>query len=111
MQVSILEGVYTDTAANYRASYPVNMWPILGENGLSDGYLRTAPGLTQAATGPSGDRHAIIWNNVQYRVMGTKLVSFDGTTVTTLGDVGGGLTLATMDYGFDRAAGGPGGGP
>jgi hypothetical protein len=111
MQVSILQGIYTDTAANFRTSLPVNMTPILGENGLSDGYLRTSPGLTQVtASAPGGDRHAIIWNNVHYRVMGTKLISFDGTNITILGDVGGALAQATMDYGFDRLAVCSGGG-
>ncbi len=48
------------------------------------------------------DRGGILWNGVQYRVMGTMLVSVaqDGT-ITEIGDVGG-EGPAGLDYGFDR---------
>lgn len=101
MQIPILNGVYTDEAADFRASYPRNMIPVLGPNGISAGYFRPADGIVSHGTGPGVDRGAINWNGACYRVMGTKLVSIgiDGT-VTEIGDVGTGGQV-TMDYSFD----------
>jgi hypothetical protein len=101
MRVSILEGVYGDDAGNFLTTYPVNLQPVLGENGLADGFLRTEPGLTYLCDLPGGDRGAINWNGVCYRVAGTKLVKIVDAVVTVLGDVGGAFD-APMDYGFDR---------
>lgn len=103
MQISILKGVFTGSSANFRTSYPVNMEPVIGENGISGGYLRTAPGVTQLAVGPGADRGSIIWNGVHYRVMGSKLVRYDGAVVP-LGDVGNDGKPVSFDYGFDRLA-------
>lgn len=102
MQVSILEGVFESATANFRPSYPVNMQPVLGSNGISNGYLRTAPGITPLVSFASSDRGSIMWNGVHYRVMGSKLVSVLGAAVTTLGDVGNDGKPAALDYGFDR---------
>lgn len=102
MQVSILEGAFFDKAGNIRPSYPMNMFPVLGENGFSKGYLRTAPGLTQVAAGPGPDRGSIIWNGTHYRVMGSKLVTVAAGVVTVLGDVGTDGNPVKFDYGFDR---------
>jgi hypothetical protein len=68
--------------------------------------LRQGDGIVANGTGPGVDRGGINWNNICYRVMGTKLVivASDGT-VTTLGDVGGPVdTLVTLDYSFDLLA-------
>ena len=104
MQIQILNGIYSNSSADLRNSYPVNLIPVPKENGASKGYLRPADGISLFGTGPGVDRGGISWNGVCYRVMGTKLVSIasDGTT-TTLGDVGG-STQATLDYSFDRLA-------
>lgn len=104
MQIPILNGIYTDSAPDFRSSYPRNMMPVPKDQGISKGYLRPADGLVEFGNGPGIDRGAINWNGVMYRVMGTKLVSVtaDGV-VTTLGDVGG-TAQVTMDYGFDRLA-------
>lgn len=104
MQVLLLEGVYFDQAANFRASLPVNMWPVLGKNGLSDGYLRTAPGLTQLIVGPGQDRGSMFWEGQHFRVMGSKLCRVDGTGAAVLGDVGNDGKPVRFDYGFDRLA-------
>lgn len=102
-QVSILAGIYSDRAAIQRVSYPINLEPMLVDNGLSKGQLVAAGGVTQLATGPGEDRGAIVWNSVCYRVMGTSLVSVSGTTVTVLGDVGGSGPVS-MDYSFSLLA-------
>lgn len=103
MRISMLDGVFIGVAGNIRHFPPMNMWPVLGANGVTDGYLRTAPGLTLYATGPGADRGSILWLGAHYRVMGSKLVRIDsGGVVTTLGDVGNDGNPVTFDYGFDR---------
>lgn len=104
MQISILNGIYTDQNSNIRTEYPRNLVPVPKATGISAGFLRPADGVVQFGTGPGSDRGAINWNNECYRVMGTKLikVASDGT-VTTIGDVGGSGQV-TMDYSFDRLA-------
>lgn len=104
-QVSILEGIYTDESANYVSSYPINMMPVVGKNGISDGYLRTAAGIASldGAVGPGEDRGAFVWNNFCYRAMGSRLVRISGPTVTDLGDIGAGNAV-TFDISIDRLA-------
>ena len=104
MQIPIISGIYTNAAADLRVSYPVNLVPTVSDSGISQGYLRPADGIVAFGVGPGIDRGGIRWNNVCYRVMGSKLVSIasDGTT-TTLGDVGAGGQVR-FDYSFDRLA-------
>lgn len=109
MQVSILEGVYGDTAANFVTSYPVNMQPVIGENGLSHGYLRHEPGIDILVEGPGVDRGAIKWNGFCHRVMGSTLVRVTPPTLVTIGSVGAGGPVS-LDYSFDRLAIASGGG-
>lgn len=104
MQISILNGIYTDENSDFRTSYPRNMVPVPKRQGISTGYMRPTDGVVQFGTGTGIDRGAINWNDECYRVMGTKLVKVAGDgTVTTLGDVGGSGQV-TMDYSFDRLA-------
>lgn len=104
MQIPILNGIYTNTDADFRTSYPRNLIPVPKEQGISKGYLRPADGIAQLGTGPGSDRGGINWNGVCYRVMGTKLVSIaDSGAVTEIGDVGG-TGEVTLDYSFDRLA-------
>lgn len=104
MQISILNGIYTDENSDFRTSYPRNMVPVPKRQGISTGYMRPTDGVVQFGTGPGIDRGAINWNDECYRVMGTKLVKVASNgTVTTLGDVGGSGQV-TMDYSFDRLA-------
>jgi hypothetical protein len=101
MEVSILSGIVTDEAADFRRSYPRNMVPVPVEQGISTSYLRPADGIELFGTGPGVDRGGINWRGTMYRVMGTKLVSVDATgAVTVRGDVGG-SGQATLDYSFD----------
>lgn len=104
MQISIINGIYSDQNSDLRTSYPKNMVPVPKQNGVSAGYLRPAEGIETFATGPGEDRGGINWNGACYRVMGPYLckVASNGT-VTTLGNVGPGDQV-TLDYSFDRLA-------
>lgn len=105
VQIPIINGIYTDSSPDFRTSYPVNLVPVPKANGISEGYLRPADGLVANGTGPGTDRGGINWNNVCYRVMGSKLVSVSSTgVITILGDVGDDGQLVTLDYSFDRLA-------
>jgi hypothetical protein len=102
MQISILNGIFTDSGVDVRTSYPVNLMPVPKKSGVSAGYLRPAPGHTQLATGQGVDRGGINWNGVCYRASGTKLVTVaDNGSVTVLGDIGG-TGQVRFDYSFDR---------
>lgn len=104
MQVPILHGIFTDNAADFRTSYPVNMVPVPKQTGISAGYLKPAEGAIQQDTSSGLPRGGISWNDVCYRVMGTKLVSVDAFGVeTVLGDVGAG-GQCSFAYSFDRLA-------
>lgn len=104
MQIPILSGVFTDQDSNYRVAYPVNMIPVAQPQGVSSGYLRPADGIDYIAAAPGADRGGILWNNVCYRVSGTKLLRVnENNTITELGDVGGSGQVS-MDYSFDRLA-------
>jgi hypothetical protein len=104
MQIPILNGVYTDENADFRATYPVNMIPVPVQSGISNGYLRPADGIVANGAGPGVSRGGINVKGVCFRVMGTKLVLItrDGS-VSEIGDVGG-TDDVTFDYSFDRLA-------
>lgn len=102
MQIPVLNGIYTDSAADFRTSYPRNMIPVPKNQGISTGYLRPADGIELFAVGADVDRGGVSWNGTLYRVIGTKLVSIDQAgVITTLGDVGGSGQVI-FDYSFDR---------
>ena len=102
MQIPVLSGIYTDKAANFRTSYPLNLAPVPKKTGVSDGYLRPGDGIVKLGIGPGKDRGGIVWNDICYRVMGTKLVKiFADGTYRVLGDVGGSGQV-TFDYSLDR---------
>ncbi len=104
MQISILNGSFTDQNCDFRSSYPINMMPIFDKNGLSDFYLRPAEGLVKDGDGPGVDRGGINWNGNYYRVMGTKFCLISDTgVISQLCDIGG-VGQVTFDYGFDRLA-------
>ena len=106
MQIQILNGIYTDGTPEIRTSYPVNLVPVPKVSGISNGFLRPGDGIVANGAGPGVDRGGIEWNNICYRVMGTKLVSVSSSgAVTVLGDVGGPTTnLVTFDYSFTSLA-------
>lgn len=102
MQIDIFKGIYTDSSVDFRTALPRNMVPVPKKQGISNGYLRPADGITQNGTAPGADRGGINWNGALYRVSGTLLTKISETgTVTVLGDVGAGGPVS-MDYSFDR---------
>ncbi|CAB4123384.1 Bacteriophage P22, Gp10, DNA-stabilising [uncultured Caudovirales phage] len=105
MQIPILNGIYSDTKADFRSSYPRNLVPVPKKQGISQGYLRPTDGIVELGTGPGVDRGGINWNGTLYRAMGSKLVSVssDGS-ILILADIGGLDSLVTFDYSFDRLA-------
>ena len=104
MQIPVLSGIYTDTDARFRVSYPVNLVPVPTSNGIGNLYLRPVEGLAELATTPGLDRGGINWNGVCYRVIGTNLVSVAADGVqTTLGAIPG-TDRVVMTYSFDRLA-------
>lgn len=105
MQIPILNGIYVDSNAEFRTSYPRNYIPVPKKQGISNGYMKPADGIVLFAVGPGVDRGGINWNGICYRVMGSKLVSVNADgTVTTLGDVGNDGKPVSLDYSFDRLA-------
>jgi hypothetical protein len=101
-QIPILSGIFTDNGPDFRTSYPVNFVPVPKTNGISNGYLRPAEGIVGNGTGPGIDRGGINYNNVCYRVMGSKFVSVASNgAVTILGDVGNDNQYVTLDYSFE----------
>jgi len=100
-QLSILNGIYSETLPDIRVSYPKNLVPVPLQQTASAGYLRAAEGITKKGTGPGDDRGGINWNGAHYRVMGSKFVSIDENgVVTEIDDVGNG-GYVTLDYSFD----------
>lgn len=102
MQIPIQSGVKL-VDGGFATSFPINLEHRVIDSGVSQGQLITTRGTVPLATGPGLDRGGMMWDGVMYRVMGTKLVSVVGSTVTVLGDVGG-TGPVRMTYGFDRLA-------
>lgn len=106
--IPILKGIYASKVADFVESPPINRVPVVLDTGLSQGYLRVAPGITGTDQGAGADRGGINWNGVCYRVIGTKLVRLDAQgKITVIDDVGPGGP-AWFDYSFDKLAIGSG---
>ena len=102
MKIPILAGVYVDGSPSVRVSYPVNLIPVPGQDGVDDGYLRPAEGIGAFTTGSGADRGAIVWNDVHYRVSGTDLISITSAgVVTVLGTIPG-TDAVRLDFSFDK---------
>ncbi len=108
MQIPILSGIFTDTGADFRTSYPVNMIPVPKETGISSGYLRTAEGMVEFANSiysGAADRGGINWNGACYRVIGEWLTRVnEDQTIDYLGQIDDDGKRVVMTYSFDRLA-------
>lgn len=105
MEIQILSGVYVDADPRFRTLYPVNLAPVPVYTGISASYLKPAEGLLAEAVGLGVDRGGINWNDICYRVSGSKLIRVSaGNVVAALGDVGGSTfdEHVSFDYSFDR---------
>jgi len=101
-QIGIQSGVKL-LDGGFATAFPVNLEHRVINSGVSEGQLISTRGAVTLNTGPGVTRGGIMWNGIQYRVMGTKLVSVVGSTINVLGDVGGAMPVR-MDYSFDRLA-------
>jgi hypothetical protein len=102
VQIPLLRGIVTDTNADFGTSLPVNLVPVPKQTGISNGYLRAAPGLSAIAEGPGQDRGGISWQGGCYRVMGSDLIRVDATSISHIGAVATPTNFAAMDYSTDR---------
>ena len=103
MQIPILSGIYTDSDSDFRTSYPRNLVPVPKSQGISEGYLRPSDGIQDLGQGegPGLDRASVNWDEVCYRVMGTKFVRQNSNgSLTEIADVGG-VDQSTLEYSFD----------
>ena len=102
MQLPILSGVYSQKGPDFEASYPLNLVPNFQETSISEGYLRSAPGIDVFAVGAGTDRGGYNWNGTLYRVSGTTLLSVSSTGIASIvGDVGGSSRVSFASS-FDR---------
>lgn len=84
MQIQILSGIYVEDEA-LTVSYPLNLVPVAGESGVSNGQLKSAEGIILHVDGAAygDDRGGINWDGLHIRVMGDKLVQIfsDGSGI------------------------------
>jgi len=108
MQIPVINGTLTDSAAEFRTSYPVNLVPVPKPQGISQGYLKTADGMIEFARSiysEARDRGAINWNGICYRVIGDWLTRVnEDQTIDYLGQVVDDGKRSVMVNGFDRLA-------
>lgn len=106
MQIPLLSGIYTDDVANVRVAYPRNLMPVTLDSGVSDGYLRTAEGISVWSVYPfeGVDRGGIEWRGVLYRVVGNDFCSFDSDGNKTVIGSAPGQDHVRFDYSFDKLA-------
>lgn len=105
MQISIIDGIYTDAQSDYRVDYPRNRVPVFQPQGTSNGYLRPSEGIIQVAETVGRDRGGINWNDALYRVFGSFLYRVDASgALISIGFVDDDLQNVVMDYSFDVLA-------
>jgi hypothetical protein len=106
MQIPIINGIYTDTGADYRTAYPVNLLPVPKQQGISAGYLRPADGITLLKQDLSGDdRGGIAWKGKHYRALGNTLYKVtESGDLSIIGAIGDDGRRVTFDYSFDYLA-------
>lgn len=101
-QIPILSGLRSTNQADFEASYPINLEPVIIDSGISQGFLKFVPGIAALGAGPGVIRGAINWNGTLYAVMGSKLVSVSASgVVAILGEVGNNSLPVSLDYSFD----------
>lgn len=105
MQLPLFSGVLADDTAEFRKSFPLNLEPTAVDNKIANGQLRATAGAIYAATGPGIDRGGVYFNDMIYRVMGTRLVRLRRAgALDDLGDVGSDGLPVTFAIGPDRLA-------
>lgn len=108
MKLPLIKGTRVDADAEYRDVLPLNMVGFAQQVGSWSGYLRTADGLSQFATGIGADRGAI-WSDrfkKHFRVSGNRFVEVDqfGAVFPLGGFAISGSTPVHMDNSFNSVA-------
>lgn len=104
MMIPIINGIFSDVAADFRTSYPINMLAVPKKTGISEGYLKTADGVELFATGLGKDRGGINWKDELYRVSGSRLIKVSSSgVIADIGEIAGTETCS-FAYSFDRLA-------
>lgn len=104
-QIPILSGIFASVTPELRTSYPVNRIAVPKENGVSQGFLRPADGLSEWAATAATCRGMIVWNGVLYAVIGANLCTVSNAGVqTVIGSVGYDGLPVSLDYSFDDLA-------
>lgn len=104
MQIPLLSGILSDETAEFQQSYPLNLEPVALDTKISKGQLRAPAGAVGFVSGPGVDRGGAFWNDMLYRVMGTRLIRLTRAgAIVDLGDVGG-SDQCSFAHGFDRLA-------
>lgn len=107
MQVPILSGIYGDTRPDWRTAYPRNMVPVPVKTGLSNGYLRPAPGLVPHAdfsvvTGPF--RGGVFYKDQLFWILPQVIYAVDRTGLTVGAASLPGSSRCRIVQGSDRLA-------
>jgi Phage stabilisation protein len=101
VQVPIISGIKAD-GTDFKTAFPRNMVPVPKSTGISEGYLKPAPGIIEIADAGAAARGGYFWRGEHYRVMGSRFIKVaeDGA-VMELGIIAG-TNWVTFDESFDR---------
>lgn len=101
-EISLLSGIYTNKAADYRQSYPVNYYPVVLGTGVSKGYLRQSPGISMFGNGVGVERGSIVFQGQLYKVSGSDLIRvYANGIVESLANIPGSKKVS-MAKSFDK---------
>jgi Phage stabilisation protein len=101
--IPIISGIATRNA-DFTTAFPVNLVPVPKATGISEGYLRPAPGIVTIADGGGANRGGYRWNDTHYRVMGSTFVQVSQAgVVTSIGTIAG-ADWVTFAESFDHLA-------
>lgn len=108
MKLPLIKGTRVDADAEWRDVLPTNMVGFVQSVGSWSGYLRTADGLSQFATGVGPDRGGI-WSDrfkKHFRVSGNRFIEVDqfGNTILLGGFAIPGSNQVQMDNSFNSVA-------
>jgi len=108
MKLPLIKGTRVDADAEWRDVLPTNMVGFVQTVGSWSGYLRTADGLSQFATGNGIDRGGI-WSDrfrKHFRVSGDKFVEVDqfGAVIELSATVIPGSNQVQLDNSFNSVA-------
>ena len=104
MKIPIVSGIYTDQNANFRVQYPINIYPVAVNSGISEAYLKPAHGIRTLVDSVAIDQGGIVRNGVMYRLIGGRLYIVSHGNLSLLADTGCASGYARFDYSFSKLA-------